>query len=371
MTHAARPVVVAMSGGVDSSVAAALLKDSGRDVIGITLRLPTYGDEDAAYGDEDAADAPCCGVAGIEDARRVAEKLDIPFYTWDFRQAFRETVIDDFCRAYAAGRTPNPCIRCNDWVKFGLMLHRAQGLGAGSVATGHYVRKETANGRIGLSTGRGSDDQSYFLYCLTQEQLRRAEFPVGDIEKDEVRRLAREHDLPVHDKPGSQDLCFLPAGRYREFLRTECPEAFRPGPIVHVSGQELGMHEGIAGYTVGQRRGLGIAHGRPLYVVAIRAADNVVMVGEKEHILRRTVAVSEVNWIAERPDRPVRAQVKIRYNHPGADADVASLPNGAARVEFDEPQEAPCPGQAAVFYDGDRVLGGGTIETANEDTEAP
>jgi tRNA-specific 2-thiouridylase len=306
-------------------------------------------------------------VKGIEDARRVAGRLDIPFYVLDFREEFEQSVIQDFCRAYAEGRTPNPCVRCNEKVKFGELLRRAKAFGAGFVATGHYVRKEAdgRTGRMALRVGKGGEDQSYFLYCLSQEQLRHALFPLGDYTKDQVRRLARERGLPVHDKPGSQDLCFLPQGKYRQFLKSRCPEAFRPGPLLHVSGEILGEHEGIASYTVGQRRGLGIAGREPLYVVGVRLAENAIVVGEKRHVLRKAVVVGEVNWVSiSPPSDPLSAEVKIRYNHPRAAAEVTPLGNGKVGVTFAIAQEAPCPGQAAVFYSGDALLGGGTIESS-------
>jgi len=362
MTGAAEKTVVAMSGGVDSSTAAALLKEEGFDVVGVTLRLPSYEPGNGAE-----AASPCCGVKGIEDARRVAGKLDIPFYVLDFREEFERSVIQDFCRAYAEGRTPNPCVRCNEKVKFGELLRRAKAFGTGSVATGHYVRKETDNrtGRMALRMGQDGDDQSYFLYCLSQEQLRHALFPLGGYTKDQVRRLARERGLPVHDKPGSQDLCFLPQGKYREFLKARCPEAFRPGSLLHVSGEVLGQHDGMASYTVGQRRGLGIAGREPLYVICVRPSENEVVVGEKEHVLRKEVVVGGVNWVSiSPPGDPFAAEVKIRHNHPRAAAEVTPLGNGKVRVAFKVAQEAPCPGQAAVFYSGDAVLGGGTIESS-------
>jgi len=363
MAGESKRVLAAMSGGVDSSVAAALLREAGWDVTGVTLRLPVYG---RSAGRERA----CCGVRAIEDARRVAGKLGIPHYVFDAREEFRRSVIADFREAYSQGRTPNPCARCNDWVKFGSLLARARAVGADFVATGHYVRKlqDARTGRFRLARGSATDDQSYFLYSLSQQQLAHAVFPLGDHDKAWVRRRARELGLPVHDKPGSQDLCFLPEGDYRAFLREHCPEAFRPGPILHVSGRELGTHEGVAAFTVGQRRGLGIAHAEPLYVVALWPEQNAVIVGERGYLLRRTIEVSDVNWFLDGPpSEPAAAQVKIRYNHPAAEARVTALGDGRALVEFAEPVEAPCPGQSAVFYRGDELLGGGTIESSLEE----
>jgi tRNA-specific 2-thiouridylase len=347
-----------MSGGVDSCAAAVLLKDQGFDVVGLTMRLPRYGAEE---------EPGCCAAADIRDARRVAAKLGIPFHELDFREEFRREVMDEFCRAYAEGRTPNPCVRCNERVKFGRLLEAASDLGAEALATGHYARTEEhpEAGRVALKAGRGRDDQSYFLYALSQEQLGRARFPLGELTKGEVRRLAAEHALPAYEKPDSQDLCFVPQGEYRDILRARCPRAFRPGPIVHVSGRVLGEHGGIASFTVGQRRGLGIAHGEPLYVVALRRADNAVVVGERHHVMRRRLEVSGVNWVSvPPPSAALPARVRIRYNHAGARAEVAPMDGGGAFVTFEKPQEAPCPGQAAVFYRDDVLLGGGTIEDA-------
>jgi len=367
MPHTPRKVVAAMSGGVDSSVAAALLRDAGWEVTGVTLRLPVYGDACAS-------DRACCGERAIEDARRVAGRLGIPHYSLDFREEFRRSVIADFCDAYARGRTPNPCARCNERVKFGALLKMAVAVGAEFVATGHYVRKvqDEVRGAVRLEKGTPEDDQSYFLHGLSQEQLRRALFPLADMDKPQVRRCAAELGLPVHDKPGSQDLCFLPRGDYRAFLRKHCPQVLRPGPVVHVSGRVLGAHEGVAAFTVGQRRGLGIAHGEPLYVVALRPEENTVIVGEREHLLSRSVEVVDVNWIAPPPTETVSAQVKIRYNHPPAAARVTALAGGRALVEFTSPAEAPCPGQSAVFYRDEVLLGGGVIEsTLDVETHEP
>ena len=294
-----------------------------------------------------------------------AETLGIPFYALDFRREFEQGVIRDFCDAYRQGRTPNPCARCNERLKFGSLSAKAGAAGAGFIATGHYVRKATdeQTGRLTLKTGAAGDDQSYFLYGLSQQQLRQAVLPLGEYNKAKVRELARKLQLQVHDKPKSQDLCFLPDGRYRDFLRARCPAAFQPGPIVDASGKVMGRHDGIGSYTVGQRRGLGIAHPEPLYVLAVRPTENAVVVGERERLLRSTMLVGETNWMAvEPPQEVLGARVKIRYNHRGAEAELIPEGDGRIRVEFAEAQEAPCPGQSAVFYRGDAVLGGGTIE---------
>jgi tRNA-specific 2-thiouridylase len=348
-------VIVGMSGGVDSSTAAALLQDKGHDVVGVTLRMsPQTGDPDIDGRHLEA----------LEDACRVAERLGIALQVVDATMTFERTVLSPFCAAYARGLTPNPCVCCNEQVKFATLRRKAHEMGSSLVATGHYVRegRDAETDLYTLRRGREPDDQSYFLFRLSQEQLREAVFPLKGYDKEQVRRIARDYGLPVHDRPDSQDLCFVPPGRYREFLRERCPEAFRPGPIVSTDGQLLGRHEGIGGYTVGQRRGLGIAHSKPLYVVAVRPADNAVVVGEKEETLRREIVVGDVNWVSIRAPEAARpARVKIRYNHAGAAAEIAPRPDDTVHVRFDTPQAAPAPGQAAVFYAGALLLGGGTI----------
>ncbi len=350
-------VLVAMSGGVDSSVAAAQLLEQGRRVVGVHMRLPRYGpDRDEEAGARVGADGA--------DALAVARTLDIPLQSLDCRREFERAVVAYLCREYGRGRTPNPCVRCNDRLKFGLLSEQAAAMGAGCVATGHYARTlfQPRTGRYELRAGNGQDDQSYFLCALSQRQLARAMFPLAGWTKQEVRRLARERGLPVHDRPGSQDLCFLGGGSYRHLLRERCPEMFRPGQIVHVSGEVLGRHDGVASYTTGQRKGLGVAWREPLYVVALDAVGNRVVVGEKSLALRRELTATGLNWIAfAEPPARFRAHVRIRHRHDPAPALVTCTGEDRVRVVFDEPQMAPAPGQAAVFYDGDNVLGGGSI----------
>ncbi len=354
----AQKVVVAMSGGVDSSVAAMMLLGEGCEVTGITFRLPHYG----AGGEEEG----CCGVAGIRDARRVCYQLGIRHFVLDYRGKFEETVLNDFLNGYSSGRTPNPCIRCNDWLKFGFLLDTARLMDADAVATGHYVRKRFNPDieRWELRTGKQGVDQSYFLFSLSQDQLAHALFPLGGLGKDEVRSIAREAGLEIHDRPKSQDLCFLAGGGELELLREKCPQLLAPGEIVHVNGRKLGRHRGLAFHTVGQRKGLGIAWKEPLYVVKIDPEGNRLFVGEKRHVRRKTIMTGELNWVSVPPPEhgALRADVKIRYRHPGAPAGLHPLDDGRVRVEFDEEQTAPAPGQAAVFYRDGLVLGGGFIE---------
>ncbi|MBX6396305.1 MAG: tRNA 2-thiouridine(34) synthase MnmA [Alicyclobacillaceae bacterium] len=353
-------VVVAMSGGVDSSVTAALLKREGYDVIGITMRL-RGGEEDAP------AAGGCCSLDDVSDARRVCEALDIPFYAVNYRDAFEEKVIRYFEEEYKKGRTPNPCIACNIYMKYDLLLQQAMDLGADYLATGHYARVEYDPSRGRFLLRKAVDrrkDQSYVLYHLTQEQLAHTLFPLGRYEKAQVRELAKEFGLRVANKPESQDICFIPDGDYGAFLRKRMKEEEVPkGEFVDTAGKVVGTHQGIPFYTIGQRKGLGVALGRPVYVVDIQPETNRIVLGSHEEVFSRELLASRVNMIAlSRIEGPVRVTAKIRYSAPEVPATVYPEEGERVRVVFDEPQRAITPGQSVVFYDGDLVVGGGTIE---------
>jgi tRNA-specific 2-thiouridylase len=357
-----KTIVVAMSGGVDSSVAAALLKNEGRKVIGITMDF--FGPAEDAHPTD--AGRSCCGRPAGQDAGRVAAKLGIPFFLADFRLTFEQAVIEDFILEYRRGRTPNPCVQCNRFVKFGPLLQRAERLGAEGIATGHYARVgyDAPSGRWLLRKGLDPDkDQSYFLYPLSQAILSRTSFPVGELRKAEVRALAEKFDLPTAHRPESQEICFVPDDDYAAFLRTRIPEAFRPGPIVDVWGRVIGRHAGVLNFTIGQRKGLGVSAAHPLYVVAIDTAANKVVVGRSEDLYRKRLVVGDVNWVAlEGLKGMTEAAVKIRYRAAEARAVLHPQEGGTVLVEFDRAQRAAAPGQAAVFFREDIVLGGGTIE---------
>ena len=347
--------VIAMSGGVDSSVAAWLLKEQGHDVAGFFMWKRTFSKKCEAA-------AACCSQADADDAARVAEAIGIPFHVVNFEREFA-ALIDFFCREYSAGRTPNPCILCNDWLKFGKLFDYADRIGAGHVATGHYARVEHRGGRHLLLRGLDANkDQSYVLFSLGQQQLARAIFPDGALTKPEIRRLAASLNLPVKDKPESQEICFVPDDDYGAFIRDRTPDAVKPGPVLDLDGAVLGEHPGIQFFTIGQRHGLRIAFGKPMYVVRLDAARNAVIVGPDSALLRRELVVSPVNWIIVPPASPIRADVKIRYKQPAQPASVEPLPDGRARVVFDSPVRAVAPGQAGVFYVGEVVAGGGWIE---------
>lgn len=352
-----RRVVVAMSGGVDSSVAALLLRDEGYEVIGLHMR------PGVEHPEREGGRPTCCSAADAEDARRVAHALGIPFYVLNFREAF-DSLIEYFCREYDRARTPNPCILCNRDLKFGRLLTYADAVGAAWVATGHYARVEHSSQRHHLLRGVDSEkDQSYALFALTQEQLGRALFPLGALRKAEVRKIARKSRLKVRDKPESQEICFVPGGNYGEVLRKRIPERIAPGPVVDTEGRVVGTHPGVQLFTIGQRRGLRIALGQPHYVVELRRETNTVVLGPGEHLLRTELLVSDVNWVSiSPPSMPMAAQVQIRYRHSAAPATVSPLPENQAHVRFENPVRAITPGQAAVFYSGDVLLGGGWIE---------
>jgi len=347
--------VVAMSGGVDSSVAAALLVEEGYDVTGIMLKL--------WRGEAANANSGCCNVGAAEDARRVADKLGIRFYVLNMAERFEETVVADFTSTYSSGRTPNPCVRCNQWIKFDALLDRARALGADVLATGHYARVRASGGRHRLLRGVDHDkDQSYVLWMLSQDDLRHVRFPVGEMVKTQTRAIAAELGLRTAGKPDSQEICFVRDGDLGSYLRAEVPGAARPGPLVDTTGRELGEHRGIGNYTVGQRRGLGVALGRPVFVTRIEAATNTVVVGERGDLGTRSIRLDEVSYVAAPP--PPGSAVLVQYRAHGE-----ALPAVADgdRIDFSAPAEAVAPGQSAAVYsssDPEELLGGGIIRSA-------
>lgn len=351
-------VVVAMSGGVDSSVAAGLLVEQGHEVIGVSMQLYDQREGQPAFG-------TCCTIDDLHDARRVAAALGIPHYILNFESPFHEHVVSNFVSEYVAGRTPIPCARCNSEVKFQTLLDRARGLDAGQLATGHYARVERdERGRAVLK--RGADvakDQSYFLFSLTQEQLASAAFPVGTLDKGAVREHARRLELRVADKPDSQEICFVPDGDYASFVERHASGTPRDGVIVDREGQVLGTHGGVHRYTVGQRKGLGLSSTMPLYVLEIKPDEGSVVVGPRDALGRTDLTASGVNWISgDAPLDWTAVTAQIRHRHQPAAARVRGLDGSRAELVFDEPQNAITPGQAVVFYDGDVVLGGGWID---------
>jgi len=345
--------VVAMSGGVDSSVAAALMKDAGYDVTGVMMKL--------WKGSAANNESGCCSVDAAEDARRVAQVLDIPFYVFNFADHFANTVIADFKSEYARGRTPNPCIQCNRSVKFQMLAERARSYGAVALATGHYARVHESGGQFHLRRGKDLDkDQSYVLYMLDQAELQLARFPVGEYRKAEIRDIASSLDLRVAGKAESQEICFVPNGDSHAFIADQVPVGSQPGAVLTASGNRVGTHRGFAHYTVGQRRGLGFGTGVPLYVREVRAEDNVIVVTERQDSSAGAVELEQACLVSGKDRDTFRASVMTRYRGLEAMATV-KVEAQEAHIEFDEPQFPPAPGQAAVFYSGDEVLGGGTI----------
>ncbi|MGQ9693941.1 MAG: tRNA 2-thiouridine(34) synthase MnmA [Thermodesulfobacteriota bacterium] len=354
-------VAVAMSGGVDSSLTAALLKEEGYEVVGLTMLVWEYKPE------AEGISGRCCAPEDVKDARRVADQIDIAHYVINLRQAFEKEIVGYFLKEYLCGQTPNPCIRCNEKIKFGLLLRQAEGLGACALATGHYARIiwQADRGRYTLWRGRDRQkDQSYFLFSLQQEQLQKILFPLGDRSKEEVRQLAQRWGLGVATKKESQEICFIPHDDYRRFLEEKLGRnIFSPGEIVDLQGKVLGTHHGLYSYTIGQRRGLRVAGPHPYYVLRLDREKNRVIVGAEEELKARGLIVKEVSWISfPEPPPELEASVQIRYRHPGAKAILQPLADGRVRVDFRIPQRAVTPGQAAVFYRGEEVLGGGWIE---------
>jgi tRNA-uridine 2-sulfurtransferase len=351
-------IVVAMSGGVDSSVAAALLAEQGHDVIGLSMQLYPQGDTGSTHF------GSCCTLDDLNDARRVASAVGFPHYILNFEERFRETVISDFVREYAAGRTPLPCAHCNGDLKFSTLLERAYGFGAARVATGHYAQVEHADGRWVLKRSLDRDkDQSYFLFSLSQSQLASAMFPVGSLTKPQVRREARRLALQVAEKPDSQEICFVPDGDYASFVARNAPDVVQAGAIVAESGARLGTHGGVHRFTIGQRKGLGVSSQAPLYVLRIDADSGDVTVGPKSSLDRTTLTASGVNWVSvDAPAAWVPVTAQIRHRHAPAAARVRAVESARAELEFDAPQSAITPGQAVVFYQDDVVVGGGWID---------
>ena len=353
-------VVVAMSGGVDSSVAALLLKEQGMEVIGISMKTHEMSEEDAREGHT------CCSASDINDARRVCQQLDIPFYPINFTEEFEEKVIRNFVNEYGEGRTPNPCVQCNDKLKFSLLLQKARQLGAYYLATGHYAQKSRdRNGKYHLLKGRDREkDQTYFLFGLGQEQLEHVLFPIGKYTKEEVREFARAADLKTAEKPESQEICFVSNNDYVKFLENRAPElAEKKGLFVDSEENTLGEHQGIHAYTVGQRRGLGVSSSERLYVSEIMPEEGKVVLGNRESLLKHGLIAGRVRWVnRESVTSGQGVEVKIRHRHKGVPAVLWIIDDNTVRIEFREPEAAVTPGQAAVLYDGEELLGGGWIE---------
>lgn len=359
MEENSKKVVIGMSGGVDSSVAAYLLKKEGYDVIGVTMQI--WQEEDALTQEENGG---CCGLSAVEDARRVAQSLDIPYYVMNFRESFKKSVIDYFVTEYLQGRTPNPCIACNRYVKWEALLNRSLEIGADYIATGHYARVvKLKNGRYTLKkSATSAKDQTYALYNLTQHQLEHTLMPVGEYTKDEIRKMASEIGLLVAGKPDSQEICFIPDNDYAAFIEENSDQKMIPGNFVDLEGNILGQHKGITHYTVGQRKGLNLSLGKPVFVVEIRPDTNEVVIGDNKDVFQEVLYASQLNFMSIADlDGSMEVTAKIRYSHQGAKAIIRKVKEDVVECKFEEPQRAITPGQAVVFYDGDYVVGGGTI----------
>lgn len=348
-----------MSGGVDSSVAAYLLKEQGYDVIGVTMQI---WQEDKEYEEREGG---CCSLSAVDDARRVAQKIGIPFYVLNFRDSFKRNVIDYFVDEYIQGRTPNPCIACNKYLKFNELLQKAKGIGADYVATGHYAKIEERDGRFQLI--RANDDrkdQTYALYNLTQEQLEHTLMPCGEYTKDKIREIAKEIGLDVHNKKDSEEICFIPDNNHGRYICEAAPNKVREGNFVDKQGNVLGKHKGIVYYTIGQRKGLGLALGRPVFVTDINPVTNTVVVGPEEDIFKTDLVCKEVNLISvDKLEGPMEVEAKIRYSAKPAKATISPMENGRVKVSFEDKQRAITKGQSVVFYKDDLVVGGGIIES--------
>jgi tRNA-specific 2-thiouridylase len=362
--NASNRVVVAMSGGVDSSVAATLLVERGFEVIGITMRL---GAQDSPY--QDSTRPACCSIDSVEDARRISSQLNIPFYAVNYEAIFKHEIVDYFCEEYSSGRTPNPCIICNQKLKFGKLLQLAFELGAEYVATGHYVRISQDSNTCRYILRKGIDsrkDQSYALFSLTQDQLRHALFPLGEYTKPQVRDMARQRSLKVAERPESQELCFISDDNYNRFLQDKMSEGLKTGPMLDTSGKVVGQHKGIQFYTIGQRKGLGGNLGKAMYVVKIDPSTNTIVIGSKDDLLVNRLTASGANFISiPKLTEPIKVTAKIRYKDSGHEGIAYSLDDDRFEIVFDYPCMAVTPGQAAVLYDGDLVIGGGWIEQGN------
>lgn len=354
-------VVVAMSGGVDSSVTAYLLKEQGYQVIGITMKI---WPEDTNYINNESS---CCSLAATYDARRVAEQLDIPYYVLNFKKDFREKVIDYFIQEYTRGRTPNPCIACNKYIKFDALLKKAKQLGASFLATGHYAKIEFDEDRKRFIIRKAEDfkkDQSYTLYNLTQQQLKHILMPLGNYTKDEVRSIAKKIGLKVSDKPDSQEICFIPDNDYKEYLKKHVPGKIKPGPVLDNRGNVVGQHNGISFYTIGQRRGLGISMGKPVYVKKIDPEKNAIVVGFENEVYEKGLLAGDINLVAvEKINGKMLVNSKIRYNAKEVASYIEQISEDQIKVTFQKPQKGVAPGQSVVFYDEDVVVGGGIIKT--------